>query len=255
QPPEQPDYTQTLQYIQTQDSNKKPLIDQPLIVQNQNSETFQTTQQSSNQPTQISPQTPPIPDITWELTHKLPDPLNGETQSSCDSGYESDYQNNQDDFDNSGNELDYQESQYESDKESVNLEHLPASISSSYSQQQNSETDFQQPQHEFIMTGWEDPIRQQAGNKRKRSPNRSITPVEKLIADTEHDNSDTEYDRIITGWDPIQPTKRHKRAHSPEVEAYTTERGRQVKKVNYYQSHHGLAVQPSTDPKTWQEAM
>lgn len=252
--PQQPDHAhsiskpKTLQDIQTHDSNK-----QPLIVQNQNSDTFQAPQ-STNQPSQISPQTPPIPNNTWDLTHKLPDTLNSEIQSTYDSEYESDYQNNQNDYDNSDNESDFQDNQYESDKESENLERLPASLSPSHSQQPNPEIDSLQPQHDFIMTGW-DPVKQQAGNKRKRSPNRSITPVEKHIADTEHESPDTEYDRIMTGWDPIQPTAGHKRAHSPEAETYTTKRGRQVKKVNYYQSHHGLAVHPSTDPKTWKEAM
>lgn len=75
------------------------------------------------------------------------------------------------------------------------------------------------------------------------------------VMDYEPDDEWTEYDKIMTGWDPVPPIAGQKRPHSPEAETTQTRSGRNVKKLNYYRLHHGLAVQPYTDPKTWEEAM
>ena len=68
-------------------------------------------------------------------------------------------------------------------------------------------------------------------------------------------SQDTPYDFIMTGWDPVQPVAGHKRSHSPEPEIIRTKRGREVKRIDYYRLHHGMAAYQSTDPKTWEEAM
>ena len=63
-----------------------------------------------------------------------------------------------------------------------------------------------------------------------------------------------EYAFVMTGWDPV-PLAGKKRHHSSEGDLVPTKRGRQVKKVDYYRLRHGKAVLPSTDPKTWEEAI
>lgn len=71
-----------------------------------------------------------------------------------------------------------------------------------------------------------------------------------------HDQlSETKYDKVITGWDPVPQLAGHKRPHSPETQTITTRAGRQVKKLNYHRLHHGMAIRPYADPKTWEEAM
>lgn len=63
------------------------------------------------------------------------------------------------------------------------------------------------------------------------------------------------YDRVMTGWDEVPPVAGQKRQHSPEPGIYRTKRGRPVKKIDYYKSHHGTVARPCGDPKTWSEAM
>ncbi|KAI0994524.1 hypothetical protein K3495_g13657 [Podosphaera aphanis] len=59
----------------------------------------------------------------------------------------------------------------------------------------------------------------------------------------------------MTGWDPVQPVAGVKRLHSPEGDITRSQRGRIIKRVDYYRLHHGKIAQVSTDPQTWDQAM
>ncbi|KAI0994848.1 hypothetical protein K3495_g13334 [Podosphaera aphanis] len=88
---------------------------------------------------------------------------------------------------------------------------------------------------------------------------REITNIEEVSGNEE--STDDEYDMVMTGWDPIRQVAGTKRPNSPEnfgpdsPDVYTSTRGRQSKKVDYYKLHHGMIALTSTDPKTWEEAM
>ncbi|KAI1000751.1 hypothetical protein K3495_g7446 [Podosphaera aphanis] len=49
---------------------------------------------------------------------------------------------------------------------------------------------------------------------------------------------DDHYDQVMTGWDPIQPVAGVKRPHLPENGMNRSQRGRAVKRVDYYRLHH-----------------
>ncbi|KAI0995884.1 hypothetical protein K3495_g12297 [Podosphaera aphanis] len=61
------------------------------------------------------------------------------------------------------------------------------------------------------------------------------TPNEDLSEDeadlTEHDEP---YDQVMNGWDPVQQVAGVKRPHSPEDGITRSQRGRAVKRVDYY---------------------
>ena len=46
-----------------------------------------------------------------------------------------------------------------------------------------------------------------------------------------------------------------KRQHSPEGSITRSQRGRTIKRVDYYRLHHGMTAQATTDPQTWDQAM
>lgn len=83
---------------------------------------------------------------------------------------------------------------------------------------------------------------------------REITNEERSDEEAEL-TEDDHYDQVMTGWDPIQPVAGVKRPHSPENGMTRSQRGRAVKRVDYYRLHHGMTAQASTDPQTWDEAM
>lgn len=104
--------------------------------------------------------------------------------------------------------------------------------------------------YDMIMTGW-DEVAKVAGQKRTHSP-----PVDNShMRGRRVGLEGPKYDQVMTGWDELSPVSGHKQHHSPEPEGTRSKRGRPVKKVDYYRLHHGTAVRPCSDPKTWIEAM
>ncbi|KAI0998773.1 hypothetical protein K3495_g9424 [Podosphaera aphanis] len=92
-------------------------------------------------------------------------------------------------------------------------------------------------------------------------PSHQLADQRKILAteisddEAESTEQDEYLDHVMTGWDPIQPVADTKRPHSPEDGITRSQRGRAVKRVDYYRLHHGMTAQASTDPQTWDEAM
>ncbi|KAI0992780.1 hypothetical protein K3495_g15405, partial [Podosphaera aphanis] len=218
--------------------------------------------------TDASPETPPIPALTWMETS--PSPLSSEL-TDTDTSEETDYIHSHDTYRSSENNTPSNDSTSQQSLTSPTSNELTLA----------SEPD---NQYDNIMTGW-DPIPPIVGHKRPRSPeadaaNRkrgkeNISSSEKTTDTSANKkqsltmpqisgqserpptfNSDDYTDeRIMTGWDPVKPLAGQKRDHSPEGETMITKRGRKVKRVDYNRLHHGLSANESSDPKTWEEAM
>lgn len=115
---------------------------------------------------------------------------------------------------------------------------------------QSELADLEQVRYDQVMTGW-DPIPQIAGQKRRYSPEPEIEKTRQELVEQD----EPEYDKVMTGWDPIPPLAGQKRNHSPDAPTTRSKRGRSIQKVDYYSLHHGKVAKPSSDPKTWSEAM